>query len=215
MASSSLEGASGRESAAPCPAAGHGARGHPRLAVGAWRLLLLGAIVTLVSLDAAERVPAWLARAGEGDPGVLLAVCALYALVLALPFVPSVEIGLLIMLVFGKWGALAAYAATVLGLNLAYGAARVLAPAAVAPCAVLPAALHRRLPRCARRLPRWLVPVAGLALLLNLPGNTALGGGGGIAFLYGASRGLSWPRFAATVAVATSVLPALFLLGVL
>ena len=43
-----------------------------------------------------------------------------YALVLALPFVPGVEFGLLLMVLFGREGVIAAYVATIVGLSLAY-----------------------------------------------------------------------------------------------
>lgn len=163
-----------------------------------------------------EEIPAWLAHGDERGLRALLVACLLYALLLALPFVPSVEIGLLIMIVFGRWGAVGAYLATVAGLNLAYGVARLLAraPRASVPLR-LPTAVRACLPRPGGRLPEQAAPAIALALLLNPPGNTALGGGGGIALLYGARRSLSWPRFALTVAAATAILPAIVLAGMM
>ena len=43
-----------------------------------------------------------------------------YVLMLALPFVPGVEIGLLLMILFGREGVIVAYVATIVGLSLAY-----------------------------------------------------------------------------------------------
>lgn len=78
----------------------------------------------------------------------------------------------------------------------------------------LPTAVRACMPRPGGRLPEQAAPAIALALLLNLPGNTALGGGG-IALLYGARRSLSWPRFALTVAAATAILPAIVLAGMM
>ncbi|MEE8350619.1 MAG: hypothetical protein V3R37_00290 [Rhodospirillales bacterium] len=49
-----------------------------------------------------------------------------YLLLLALPFVPGVELGLLIMVIFGREGVIAAYLATIGGLCLAFTTARLL-----------------------------------------------------------------------------------------
>lgn len=47
-----------------------------------------------------------------------------YVLLLAIPFVPSAEIGLAVMLVMGSSMALPVYAATILGLTIAFAAGR-------------------------------------------------------------------------------------------
>lgn len=195
------------------PAGGSARRAGWRHLCAALRLLCLVAIAGVLLATPFDAIPAWLAQRDDGGLALLVAACLAYALLLALPFVPSVELGLLIMIVFGRWGAVGAYLATVAGLNMAYGVARLLAREPTGDGPRLPAALRTRLPRAGARLPAPAVPVIGLALLLNLPGNTAVGGGGGIALLYGARRSLSWPRFALTVAAATAMLPALFLLG--
>ena len=52
-----------------------------------------------------------------------------------------------------------------------------------------------------------------LAACLNLPGNSALGGGGGIAFLCGLSGQFHWRRFILTVILATAPIPLLVLFG--
>lgn len=181
----------------------------------ALRLLILGAILALLALAPGETTTAWLPAPGDTRPGTLLAACVLYALVLALPFVPAMELGLLIMVVFGEWGAVGAWLATVFGLNLAYGLALAWPHTRTLDRQRLPRPLRRLMQQPGRRLSLSLPSAVTLALLLNLPGNTALGGGGGISMLYGAGRILSWPRFAATVAAATAVLPGLMLVGFL
>ena len=55
-----------------------------------------------------------------------------------------------------------------------------------------------------------------LALLINLPGNFLVGGGGGIAMSCGASRLYSFPLYLITIAIAVSPLPiAILIFGVM
>ena len=169
----------------------------------------------------------------RGDFGLLalVALALAYACALALPFVPGLELGLLIMAVFGPAGAVVAYAATVGGLMLAFAAGRALPETVVigwlarlgvaVPRAGLAAAMQGLLAgeRTQRSGPRrWAAALLGqrrlsLALCLNFPGNAALGGGGGLALLCGSSRQFGWRGFGLTVAVATSALPILVLAG--
>lgn len=180
------------------------------------RVLVLVALLVLAVLAVLGSAPDWLLGRSGTEPSVLLAASVLYAVLLAVPFVPSVEIGLLIMVVFGEVGAISAYLATVIGLNLAYGIGRALSHridhAAERP--YLPGGIACRVTRFIGDLPQGS-PIIALALLLNMPANTVLGGGGGIALVYGATRALPWPVFAATVTCATSVIPMLFLLGLM
>jgi hypothetical protein len=48
---------------------------------------------------------------------------------------------------------------------------------------------------------------------LNLPGNSVLGGGGGIAALCGLTRQFNWWRYVSTLIVATAPLPLVVLIG--
>ena len=52
-----------------------------------------------------------------------------------------------------------------------------------------------------------------IALLLNLPGNALIGGGGGIGLIAGMSRVYSFPRYFLLVGLAITPLPLLFLAG--
>lgn len=54
-----------------------------------------------------------------------------------------------------------------------------------------------------------------IGILLNLPGNWIVGGGGGIALLSGCHPSNSWPKFALTVVLATSILPILVYIGLI
>jgi len=58
-------------------------------------------------------------------------------------------------------------------------------------------------------VPRWL----SLALLINTPGNTVLGGGGGIAMAFGIDRTLSGRVFLMVISLATLPLPIMVYLG--
>ena len=149
-----------------------------------------------------------------------------YLLILALPFVPGVELGLLIMVFFGREGIIAAYLATVGGLCLAYAAASLLpskvtsrwlsqtglADAAGDPGAAISSKISGGL---FRRIGNFLAKhrYLTLAACLNLPGNSALGGGGGIAFLCGLSNQFNWRNFTLTITLATAPIPLLVIMG--
>ncbi len=165
--------------------------------------------------------------------GALLGSAAMLAVLLGLPFVPSVEMGLLMMAVFGRDGAIAAWLATITGLSLAYAAGRYM------PVDVLRSWLIRHgLPTTSpgggsvfdawlrrqdsgpangvsRRLARFLLGHRYLlfALLINMPGNSLLGGGGGIALVSGFARLYRWPWFVLTVALASLPIPLLVFFG--
>lgn len=173
-------------------------------------------------------------REGMGM-GALLASAALLALLLGLPFVPSVEMGLLMMAVFGPQGAVAAWLATIAGLSLAYAAGRYMPADAVsrwltrqgltaradgdpAPGPVLRSLIGRsRLGRAGGRLGAFLLRHRYLlfAALINLPGNSVLGGGGGIALASGFMRLYRWPWFVLTTALASLPIPLLVFLGLI
>ena len=171
-------------------------------------------------------------RADLGMPS-LIVLALIYASTLALPFVPGIELGLLLMVVFGPRGVVLVYVASLLGLSLSYAVGRMLLPvprALPAPygCGSLPPpkadATSSLLTLVSGiRLGRW-VPIRlidwlathrylALAISLNLPGNGVIGGGGGIALLCGLSGQYSYRRFLLTIAVAISPLPILMLMG--
>jgi len=169
---------------------------------------------------------AWVEGIGPGDGlWALMGGAVFYALLLSVPFVPGVELGLALMMIFGVSGVAMAYLGTILGLGLAYGLGHWIAPdfivrrlesksGVLKPVTAISSALEgrsrllRRLGVIMKRHPHLL-----LALLLNLPGNSLLGGGGGIGMLFGLTRPLSWPAYLLTVSVATAPVPLLFLMG--
>ncbi|MEO8507917.1 MAG: hypothetical protein ABI593_09825 [Betaproteobacteria bacterium] len=198
--------------------------------VAGWAAVLaLGSYVACAGAQEAQAMLASL-RASVGLWALILLALA-YALALALPFVPGLEVGLLIMVAFGTTGVIVAYAATVLGLCLAYVAGCVL-PQRLVPTRLRAGRLALRhadsagtlaaplLPRrftglAQRKLVAWVLAnrYVTLAVCLNLPGNALVGGGGGIALLCGMSRQFGCVRYLLTICLATSPIPILMLTG--
>lgn len=162
---------------------------------------------------------------------MILAAALLYLIMAALPFVPAAEIGLGLMLLGGLEVACLMYLCTVLALTAAYLAGRAV-PASVCAAAfaffgfrkacdlVLQIAsldVPARLALLQTRAPRRLLPgflrhrYLVLAFALNLPGNTLLGGGGGIALIAGLSGLYSMTGYLATVALAVAPVPLLIM----
>ncbi len=130
-----------------------------------------------------------------------------YVALLAVPFVPGAEIGLAMLTAFGAAIAPLVYVATVLALSLSYTLGRMLPMTALARLlAVLrmrraadlvrraaPLSRDERLAMLLDGAPPGIMALAlrrryvALALVLNLPGNALIGGGGGIALLAGMS----------------------------
>lgn len=173
-----------------------------------------------------------LAQGASGLNSANLALAALlYLVVLSLPFVPAVELGILIMALFGQIGVVVAYVATVGGLCLSFVAARLLptsmtsrwmailglAQAASDPNAMIEGVLNGERGRsaCARWVRSALVKhrYLMLAVCLNVPGNSAIGGGGGISFLCGLTGTFKWGRFLVTILFATAPIPVLVSFG--
>ncbi|HKL64683.1 MAG TPA: hypothetical protein VJ886_01115 [Roseovarius sp.] len=172
---------------------------------------------------------AWITRNeyGWAMPGLLLAVLVIYAVLIAIPFVPGVEIGLSVLAAGGAGIAPLVWMATASGLSLAFVVGctvplawlrRVLTDLHMIRAAHL-VARFEALPRKGRVafvhsvLPRkycgWIVKFRylNLAVLINIPGNSVIGGGGGIAFLCGLSGTFRAPLAILTIALATAPVP--------
>ena len=171
---------------------------------------------------------------GEWGRGVLIGGGIIYILLLSLPFVPGVELGILLMCVFGKEGVLFVYGATVAGLSLAFFFGRLI------PRRWVDAILEKlsnsndcsdhsdelgKMADCISsgrtHIPTWLKSFLfkyhyfAIAILVNLPGNYILGGGGGVSIVCGASRRVSWRGFLLTIVLAVSPVPILVYLGII
>lgn len=166
--------------------------------------------------------------------GVLIGGGLLYVLLLSLPFVPGVELGVLLMCVFGKEGIVFVYFATIAGLSLAFLMGRLLPKnwlearlqkQGFSQTCDNPAdevdgmleSLTRNAKFCQNRLWSFLSKYRYLtiAVLFNMPGNYLIGGGGGIALACGVSHSISWKWYFLTVVLAVSPVPLLAFLGVI
>jgi len=171
-------------------------------------------------------------------PEMLTILCIVYALLLAIPGVPGLEVGLVMMGVFQEVGILAAWLCTIVGLNLAFVAGRKLPRAKIERFLTPKNVPEDELPPFARnqhdtmtlvlernRIGRWVLKWTGppggwrryvlIAFLFNMPGNFVLGGGGGIGLFCGTSEDLRWRWYFATTVFAAGVFPLLFYGGLM
>lgn len=159
--------------------------------------------------------------------GILAIALVGYAVLIAIPFMPGVEVGIVLLLMQGATIAPFVYLATLAGMFTAFcvgqfvsldwlhGVFRDLR--LIRACRMLDRIKNtprdERLNGLAERLPRWLSWVAvdyryiTIALLINLPGSIAIGGGGGIMMLAGLSRLFQTAKMFLTLAIATAPIP--------
>ena len=173
-----------------------------RLAVIALAAVLVNLALNWVLMELAT-------PAGRNVHHLVVALSLLaYAALMAIPFVPGIEIGLSLLMMQGPEIAPFVFAATFTGLSTAYLAGRFmpyrplcamfadlgLTSASRLLMRVQPLGREERLALLRANLPRWLGPhllrwrYLTVALALNLPGNAFIGGGGGIALIAGLSR---------------------------
>lgn len=184
---------------------------------------------------------AWLGSATGLEPGASAAVnkralwtgLAAFAILLAIPFVPGIEISLALFAAFGSAVAIHVYVASVVALTASYLVGR-LVPTRVVGRAFKLAGLHsaeallarleplddkQRLLVLTESAPSRFVPFLiryrylAVAIALNLPGNAVLGGGGGIALLAGVSRLFSPVLFLLAIGIALLPIPLAVLLA--
>lgn len=168
------------------------------------------------------------------SPSALVGGGLLYVLLLSLPFVPGVELGVLLMCVFGKEGIIFVYFATVAGLSLAFSVGRLL-PKEWMESRLQKLGFSRRCDSphdeiddllynlshnskfCQNRFWSFLTKYRYLmiAALFNMPGNYLIGGGGGISLTCGISRRISWKKFLLTTILAVLPVPLLAFFGVI
>lgn len=167
------------------------------------------------------------------DARMFAILLLLYVLLLALPFVPGAEVGVCLLMVFGAQAAIPVYGTTVAALILSFMVGRLV------PQPRLLAGLRRvGLSRAAEVLASDISPTLratgttshsrwtgamlarvlkhrciALGILFNTPGNSILGGGGGIALAVGASRLMTFRQFVVTILIAVAPVPAVILLA--
>lgn len=157
----------------------------------------------------------------------IMTATVIYIVLMATPFMPAVEIGFSMLMIFGPKIAFLVYVSTVIALTLAYLVGRFL-PAFLAARAfrllglaraehfvtrLAPLSANERIEVLAGGSSARLLPLAirhrflTLAVLLNLPGNSVIGGGGGIAVLAGMTRFFPLPAYLLTVTIAVAPVP--------
>jgi len=166
------------------------------------------------------------------DRVVLIAVI-LYIGLMATPFLPGIEMGLVLMIMLGPKGVLVTYICTLVALTISFGVGRLIpthllvsllqwlhltrAGALLRSFNAIPP--EKRLAYLAERASKRILPALIkrrhliLALSLNLPGNLMIGGGGGIAMMAGMSRLYSFPAYFFLISVAILPGPALIMLS--
>lgn len=158
---------------------------------------------------------------------LIMTAMAVYVLLMAMPFMPGMELGLSLILVFGSKISVLVYAGTVLALTCSYLVGRLIP---VRHCAtafgflgltrgqelmarIEPLSADERHAFLLQNAPSRVVPFflrhryLTLVILLNLPGNSLIGGGGGIALLAGVTGLFSPPAFLLSIALAVAPLP--------
>lgn len=163
---------------------------------------------------------------------VLMISALVYALLIAIPFVPGVEIGLALIGMVGPGIVFLVYVSTIAGLAISFFVGRLmslqglinlfeglrLANAARLLSQIEPMDSDERLRFLVSKAPSRIVPILlkhrhlALAIAINTPGNIVLGGGGGLALMAGVSRLFSIPAFLVTIAIATAPVPVAVLL---
>lgn len=165
---------------------------------------------------------------------LIMTAITIYVLLMMMPFVPGIEIGLGMMVMFGPNIAPLVYGGTVLALILSFLLGRLVPQHNIAEIFDLlrlkragrllrqletlgpSERLEFLLQNASTRIVPFLLRYRFLALMvaLNLPGNTLVGGGGGIGLIAGFSRLFTLPKYALAVAVAVSPVPLIvFLTG--
>lgn len=162
----------------------------------------------------------------------IMVSATLYALLLAVPFVPGAEIGVGLLVMLGPPIALLVYLCTVIGLSLSFVLGRLIPLSVLVRItndiklertsnllkAIEPLKKKQRLSYLTQKAPKRFVPLLvryrylALAIALNIPGNYLIGGGGGIALFAGISRLYSVPGFLITIVLSVAPVPIAVLL---
>ena len=157
----------------------------------------------------------------------------IYVFWMALPFVPGIELGLALMVMLGAKGVVLVYLCTILSLSLSFAIGRLiplknfarflgwlhLGKAKDLVLKLEPLNPEKKMDFLLETAPSKVVPYLlehrylMIAIILNLPGNALIGGGGGIGLVAGMSRLYPFPKYLLMVGIAITPLPLLFLAG--
>lgn len=158
---------------------------------------------------------------------LIMTATLFYIVLMAIPFMPAMEIGLTMILFFGPQICFLIYTSTVLALCLSYLAGRIIPSSIWARCfaffgmtrakslmdRLMPLSADERLLFLIQSAPNRIAPVLlrhrflALAVVLNLPGNMLVGGGGGIGLIAGITGLFPAWRYLLAVAVAVAPVP--------
>jgi len=161
---------------------------------------------------------------------MVLAAACLYIGLMAIPFMPGIEIGLALMMLLGSKGALLVYLCTLAALSLSFMIGRIIPPpliyrllnwlhlhrAGALVEQLAPLSRQQRLALLGEQLPGGIAPLLlkyrylTVAVALNLPGNALIGGGGGIGLVVGMSRLIPFHGFIILIALAVAPVPLWF-----
>jgi len=164
--------------------------------------------------------------------GIIIISLIVYTALIAIPFVPSVEVGWGLMLLLGADLAPLVYLFTVVGLSMSFMGGRLIPESrlqtflenlSLTKASRLVEKLRtldtgQRLSLLLSRAPAKFIPnllrhrYLAIAVALNIPGNTVIGGGGGISLVAGMSRLFGLCRFVLTLAVAVAPVPLLIVI---
>ena len=172
---------------------------------------------------------------GNFEQAQTLIVCLLllYAVCMMLPFMPAIELGLLLLAMLDIQGVVWLYLVTVLALTASYGMGRLIPVSMLKKlfqylhfqrasdllCCAGECGEKEQIERFIEHAPKRLVPFllrhryCVFAVAINTPGNMIIGGAGGIAMMSGFSRIYGFGRFVLTVLIAVSPLPILTILS--
>jgi hypothetical protein len=202
---------------------------------GRWRVLLkLGGLIVLIvaanfAADGVAEALRFEVRPSNEDlvHRMVMISAVTYALLIAIPFVPGIEIGLTLIGMLGPPIVFLVYLSTLAGLSTGFIVGRLISlegligllddlrvrKASGLLRTIAPLAMEDRLAYLVANAPNRFVPFLlrhryiALAIVLNLPGNIVIGGGGGIALMAGASRLYSVPGFLVTIVLAVAPVP--------
>lgn len=162
----------------------------------------------------------------------IMTTAAIFILASALPFVPGAEIGFGLIMLFGGKIAFLVYICMFSALGLAFMSGRFLPLTVIASAfsrlgfvrayeflmQLAPLQAEERLALLTDNAPRRFGSALlrhryiALIVLLNMPGNSIVGGGGGIAFVAGLSGLFSCTGFFMAIAIAIAPVPLFFLM---
>ncbi len=169
----------------------------------------------------------------EGASLMIISLVSIYTICMILPFMPAIELGLILLAMLDIQGVLWLYLITVIALTISYGIGQSI------PVRILKKAfeyLHchkagnllcdngecnetEQIDRFIAHAPKQFVPFllrhryCILGISINTPGNMIIGGAGGIAMMTGMSRAFGFEQFVLSVFIAVSPLPILAILS--